>query len=259
MKRPATPWKEKVDQYCRSYLEVYPEICRLLAQLPESIDLSSIQSSIQSMRSTKAVFKQLREFSEQHPELSKTKSIHLKPEFVQMMDEVPELKGVVAVGELECPAGWAEILETTEKLALFPGLPPELKLGAYFWLAIYYLALKDLFGSLRRSQYGAEPLDRTRFFTLAGQFFEMLAQACRGRPTQNKGRYDLELIGLVKMIQEHQTEKMSSEEIREALAAAGVSVPEGDTWRIWLWRARKAGLLASGSAAPTARSKKPQS
>jgi len=149
MKRPATPWQEKVDQYCRSYLEVYPEICRLLAQLPESIDLSSIQSSIQSMRSTKAVFIQLREFSEQHPELSKTKSIQLKPEFVQMMDEVPELKGVVAVGELECPAGWAEILETTEKLALFPGLPPELKLGAYFWLAIYYLALKDLFGSLR--------------------------------------------------------------------------------------------------------------
>jgi hypothetical protein len=172
-----------------------------------------------------------------------------------MMDEVPELKGVVAVGELECPAGWAEILETTEKLALFLDLPPDLKIGGYFWLAIYYVALKDIFGTLRRRQYGAEPLDRTKVLTLAGQVFEMLAQVCRGRPTQSKGRYNAELIRLVKMIQEHQTEKMSPGEIREALAAAGVSVPEGDTWRIWLWRAGKAGLIASD---PTARSKKPQ-
>jgi hypothetical protein len=256
MKRPATPWKEKVDQYCRSYIEVYPEICRLLAQLPESIDPSSL---IQSLRSTKEVLKQLDELSQQRPELSKTKSIRLKPEFVQMMEEVPDLKGMVAVGEQEYPAGFAEILGTTEKLALFLDSPPELKMCGYFWLAFYYTFLKDLFGMLRRKQYGAEPLDATKVFTLAGQFFEMLGQACRGRPTRNKGRYDLELIGLVKMIQEHQTEKLSPGEIREALAAAGVSVPEGDTWRIRLWRTRKAGLIARGSAAPTAGSKKPQS
>jgi hypothetical protein len=255
MKRPARPWQVKVDEYCRSYLEVYPEICRLLAQLPESIDLSSIQS----MRSTKEVFKQLREFSEQHPELRKTKSIHLKPEFVQMMEEVPALKGMVAVGEQEYPPEFAKILGPMQQLALFPGLTPEMKMAAYFLLACFYSATKDLFSALRRMQYGAEPLDRTKVFTLAGQFFEMLGQACRGRPTRNKGRYDLELIRLVKMIQEHQTEKLSPGEIREALAAAGVSVPEGEAWRIRLWRARKARLIASGSAAPTDRSKKPQS
>ena len=254
MKRPATRWQEKVDQYCRSYLQAYPEMCRLAAQLPESIDLSSIQWR----RSTKGVFKQLRELSEQRPELSETKLIRLKPEFVQMMEEVPALKGMFAVGEQECPAEFAKILEPMQQLALFPGLPREMKMGAYFLLAGFYATLKDLFGSMRRMQYGAEPLDRTKVFNLAGQFFEMLAQACRGRPRQNKGRYNLELIALVKMIQEHQTEKMSSEEIREALAAAGVSVPEGEAWRIWLWRARKDGLIASGSAAPTVRSKKPQ-
>jgi hypothetical protein len=160
--------------------------------------------------------------------------------------------------EQEYPAGFAEILGPMQQLALFPFLPPELKMGSYFWLALNYTFLKGLLGMLRRKQYGAEPLDRTKAYTLAGQFFEMLAQACRGRPTQNKGRYNLELIGLVKMIQEHQTEKLSDGQIREALAAAGVSVPERDTWRIWLWRARKAGLIARGSAAPTARSKKPQ-
>jgi hypothetical protein len=254
MKRPAPAWQEKVDEYCRSYLEVYPEICRLLAQLPESIVLPL---NVQSLSSTSEVFKQIKEISRQRPELRKTKSIRLKPEFVRMMEEVPSLKGMVEVGEQEYPAWFAKILGPMQQLALFPGLTPEMKMDAYLLLAFYYAALKYLFGTMRRMQYGAEPLDTTKVFTLAGQFFEMLAQACRGRPTQNKGRYNLELIGLVKMIQEHQTEKMSPGEMREALAAAGVSVPEGETWRIWLWRARKDGLIASGSAAPTARSKKP--
>jgi hypothetical protein len=51
-----------------------------------------------------------------------------------------------------------------------------------------------------RNQTGSKGKDKTKVFTLAGLFFEMLAQACRGRPTQNKGRYDRELIAVVKMI-----------------------------------------------------------
>jgi len=63
--------------------------------------------------------------------------------------------------------------------------------------------------------------------TLAAQFFETLAQFCRGRIPQAKGRYNLELVGLVKMIEEHQTEKLSAEDLRQTVMAAGVTVPEG--------------------------------
>src|ERR1700693_1103375 len=107
MKRPSTPWQEKVGEYCRSYLEAYPEICQLLAQLPESTDLPSY---MQSLSSTREVFKQVEEISRQRPELRKTKSIQLTPEFVRMMEEVPSLKGMVAFGEQEYPAAFAEIL-----------------------------------------------------------------------------------------------------------------------------------------------------
>jgi len=235
-------------------LEAYPQIRQLLAQIPEPVDL---RPPMQWPGLVVDVYSQLEELSRQHPEWRQTKSVCLKPEFVQMVEEIPWLKGLVAAGEHEYPAQLAEILEPMQVLALFPGLPPETKMGCYYWLASLYVTLKDLFGEMRRSQYGAEPLDVNKMFNLAGQFFEMVAQACRGRPTQTKGRYNLELIGLVKMIEAHQTEKMSSGEIREAVVAAGVSIPEGETWRLWLWRARKAGLLPRGSAAPTLRSKKP--
>lgn len=131
-------------------------------------------------------------------------------------------------------------------------------MATYFFLASYYANLEDLFGTMRRMQFGAEPLDAAKFLTLAGQFFDMLSQACRGRATPNKGRYNVELISLVKMIQDHQTEKMSPREIREALLTAGVRVPEGETWRLWLWRARKNGLIPGAAADAMPRSKKPQ-
>lgn len=244
-----------MDEYCRSYLKVYPEICQLLAQLPESIDLPSLVQSIGSMEE---VSKQLKELYRQHPELRKTKSIHLKPEFVRMMEEVPGFKGIFAVGEQEYPARLARILGTVQQLALFPSLTPAMKMAGYFFLASYYANLEDLFGTMRRMQFGAEPLDAAKVLTLAGQFFDMLSQACRGRATPNKGRYNLELISLVKMIQDHQTEKMSPREIRETLLTAGVRVPEGETWRIWLWRARKSELLPGGSASAMRPSKKLQ-
>lgn len=255
MKRPATPRRQKVDEYCRSYLEVYPEICRVLAELPESIDLPSLAQSLGSMEE---VSKRLKEISRQHPELHATKSVRLEPEFVQMMEEVPWLKGIFAAGEQEYPAGIARILGTVQQLALFSRLTPEMKMATYFVLASYYANLEDLFGTMRRRQFGAEPLDAPKLLTLAGQFFDMLSQACRGRAAPNKGRHNLELISLVKMILEHQTEKMSPREIREALATAGVSVPEGETWRLWLWRARKSGLIPDASADAMLRPKKPQ-
>ena len=263
MKRPAMLRRQKVDEYCRSYLEVYPEICRLLEQLPESIDLPSFAQSADPMTevvklsSMMEVFKQLRDISRQLPELHTTKSIRLKPEFVQMMEEVPRFKGILAAGEQEFPAGLARILGTVQQLALLFRLTPEMKMAGYFFLASYYANLEDLFSTMRRMQYGAEPLDAAKVLTLAGQFFDMLSQACRGRAMPTKGRYNLELISLVKMILEHQTEKMSPREIREILLTAGVSVPEGETWRLWLWRARKSGLIGGGPAAAMPRSKKP--
>jgi hypothetical protein len=81
------------------------------------------------------VSKQLKELSRQHPELRVTKSICFKPEFVQMMEEVPEFKGILAVGEQEYPAGLARILGTVQQLALLSSLTPAMQMAGYFFLA----------------------------------------------------------------------------------------------------------------------------
>jgi len=71
------------------------------------------------------------------------------------------------VGEHAYPARMADILEMMQNLALFPSFPPEVKLGGYFGLALVIVVLKDFLGTMRRMQYGAEPLDQAKIATLA--------------------------------------------------------------------------------------------
>ena len=154
------------------------------------------------------------EVFEQHSELREMKTITLVPEFVQMVEGVPWLRELAQVGKHEYPARMADILDMMQTLALFPSLAPDTKMNGYFMLSLLIVMVKDFLGTMRHMQYGAEPLDDAKIATLAAQFFEMLAQLCRGRIPQAKGRYNLELVGLVKMIEEHQTEKLSADDLR---------------------------------------------
>ena len=247
MKRKTKPWQEKVDEFCRKYLEVHREARRLMSQVKTPEDLFSYAHSPNPAG----------EVFEQHRELREMKTITLAPEFVHMVEGVPWLKELARAGEHKYPARMADILDMMQTLTLFSSLAPEVKLNGYFALSLLIVVVKDFLGTMRRMQYGAEPLDAAKIAALAAQFFETLAQLCRGRVPQAKGRHNLELVGLVKMIEEHQTEQLSAEDLRGALTAAGVTVPVGETWRVWLWRAGKDGLIARRPGRARGRSKKP--
>lgn len=240
MKRTGKPWQGKVDDFCLKYLEVYREARRAMSQAAEPQNLGSYA---QAANPAEDIF-------QKHPELRETKTIRLNPEFVQMLEAVPNLRTMVQEGEHVYPGRIADTLEMMQMLLSFPSLPPEIKLNGCFMLSLWIVIGKDLWASMRRTQYGAEPLDETKVATLAAQFFELLAQLCRGRVPQTKGRHNVELVELVKMILEHQTEEMSPGDLAQALEAAGVSVPRGETWRIWLWRARRDGLVPKSSGGP---------
>lgn len=240
MKRKSKPWQSKVDDFCLKYLDLYREARRAMSQATEPQDLGSY---VQTANPAEDVF-------QKNPELRQMKTIRLAPEFVQMLEAIPHLRAMAQEGDHVYPARIADTLEMMQTLLSFPTLPPEVKLNGCFMLSLWIVIGKDLWASMRQSQYGAEPLDEAKVATLAAQFFERLAQLCRGRGPQTKGRHNVELVELVKLIQEHQTEEMSPGDLAQALEAAGVSVPRGETWRIWLWRARRDGLIPKPAGRP---------
>jgi hypothetical protein len=232
-KRSTKTWREKVDEYCLKYLDVHREARNLMSKVKVPSDLASFVSSPNPATDT----------FRKHPELGETKSITLSPEFILALQDAPNLQAIAQPGENAYPKRIADAFEIMDILVSLNNLPPSVKLNGYFFLSLWIGIGKDFVGTLRRMQYGAETLDAEKTAKLAAQFFEILAQFCRGQVPEHKGRHNLELEFLVKLILEHQTEEMSAQDLREAALAAGVMVPNGEPWRIWVWRARKNGLL----------------
>jgi len=222
-----------VDQHCQRFLHVYGEARRLMPSSTET----DLYSYISAKNPAEEIFKR-------HPELAETREVVFRPEFVQMVKDIPGLSEMVREGKRVCQKRMADILEMTQDLALLSlQLSPEMKVGLYFSLGLWIVVFKDFLANLREMEYGREPLEGRKIANLAAQFLEILAQLCRGRVAFPKGKINTELVNLVKLIREHQTGPLSLEQLREALAAAGISVPEGDAWRKWLWWAKRGGLI----------------
>lgn len=233
IRRDRKRWQEMVDPHCQRFLQVYGEARRLM---PSSME-TDFSSYVSAKNPAEEIFKQ-------HPELAETREVVFQPEFIQMVKDIPGLNQMVGEGKRVGNKRTADILEMTQDLALLSlQLSPEMKVGLYFWLGLWIVVFKDFLANLREMEYGREPLDGRKIANLAAQFLEILAQLCRGRVAFPKGRVNTELVHLVKLIREHQTGPLSLEQLREALAAAGISVPEGDAWRKWLWWAKRARLI----------------
>jgi hypothetical protein len=247
MKRRTKSWQEKVDPLCIRYLQVYREARTLASKIPTTLDF---KSRMATMDPAQEVFKE-------HPELWDTRKVSLTPAFLQ--NAKSHFPGFENLSEGSVVLSrTADILEMAQNLAIFDTFPPELKMGAYFFVAMLIVPAWDSLVRMKKEQFGEQPLDQERMMILVAQTCEMIAQVCRGRFPERKGKFNLELIQLVKKIQEHEKETLTPDDLKEALAAAGVSVPEGEAWRIWLWRARKSGLIPGTRRGRGQRKKPPE-
>ena len=104
--------------------------------------------------------------------------------------------------------------------------------------------VRRLIEILRRMEFGNAPLDGEKRKLLAARFFGLCEQICRGWLVPPRGTQNLERADLVNFIRAHQRERLTWEELLEALRAAGAAVPEDpERLRVWVWRAEKKGLV----------------
>jgi hypothetical protein len=191
----------------------------------------------------------------------------LDPDCVELLDAYRQLGGITTVEEF---GDWVDTVGIPREQEGLPNLFPNyvgirmqlLEIGNMIptiWLELagkgldfshhlsamgLHRALTRLVGSLRKLEYGGQPLDEAKRRALAAQCFDQCAKLCRGQAVPPRGRQDVERADLVDFIRRHEKEKLSWEELLEALARTGASVPESpDNLRTWVWRAEKRGLL----------------
>jgi hypothetical protein len=231
MKRNSKPWQEKLDPLCVKYLQVYREFRAVASKVPTSLDLQSYAAEI---RAAQMVFKR-------HPELEKTRKVSLTPKFFRRLKSLPGFNNLSTDSAILNRT--ADILEMAEKFSLLESFPEQLRTSIYYLLAMLVVPAWDSLVAFKREQFGERPLDPKSRNIFIAQGLETLAEAWRGRLPQRKGKRNAELIRLVKKIVESGNEYLTADDVRNALAAAGVAVAEGETWRIWLYRAEKAALI----------------
>ena len=96
---------------------------------------------------------------------------------------------------------------------------------------------------LRFERFGNEPMDLDKARILAANVLEFGAELLRGRWNPPKGRINSELVHLVNRIQQYAFEPLTPSEMHKAVTHAGLSMPDDDTWRVWLHKARKKKLV----------------
>ena len=97
---------------------------------------------------------------------------------------------------------------------------------------------------LKRMQFGSRLLSRAQKRALAAQCFELCAQICRGKLELPKGRVNLERAELVNFILQFEKDRLTWEELRDAIRHAGGNAPEDpEALRLWVWRGQRERLV----------------
>jgi hypothetical protein len=176
------------------------------------------------------------------PGLEKTRTTEIAPEFAK-------LSGGTLLGEALTPGPLPTGRRLADVLALVQfftvTLEPDknVRMAIYFFLSLWIANQRELFTHFYKQQFGNDPVEIKKACAVVALLLDSVASAFRGRSTTPKGRVNTELVDLVKLIREHEKEPLSPAEMREALLSAGVTVPEGDTFRLWLWRTEKKKLI----------------
>lgn len=229
-------WQEKIEPECLKYLEMYRQATGKAAK-PE--------------REFRDVLEWFRRFSanlELFPSLPKadeaeTIVVTLDRTFVDLLRSLDAFDDSLKEGENRLPLGYARMLEIAQPIALHLE-DARMRAAACCGLGFFYVMIEPLIRDLRLGQFGTEPMDSPKIRALIAMILEFLAKFVRGRWELPKGRTNRELVAMVNVIYTHQIVRLTARELRAAVAHAGLFVPDGETWRIWLHRARKNGLVS---------------
>lgn len=240
MGRNVTTWREKIDPQCVEYLEAYRAATKLYSA-PER-DIGDMTEWLRQWQDSLEPFPNP-PMPDQPPSV-----IILERQFISVLQRLNISQDVLHEGENTLPfPGYAKILEVAQSVALILE-NPQIRAYLYFVIGLAYIFFESLIRNLRVQQFGTQPLDLTKVRSLIAMILDFLANLVRGRWEPLKGRHDLELVFIVSLIEQHKKQQLTARELRDAITHAGIAVPDLESWRMWIHRARKSGLIPKNKA-----------
>ncbi len=228
-------WRDKLDPEGLAFLDAH-RVARSAYRVPDG----QIRDLGAWLRDLGTVVKDFPE----PPDFGDARTITLDKDFIELLKlaEMP-LAHSLKEGDNEVVPGLADMLEGAQTCAALLERGPQARLQIYLVIGFGYRLLRPLWEHSRFEQFGKDPLDQEKLSKLIALGLETAAKLLRGQWKPPKGRIDGELVGLVNVIQWCSSAPLTPKEMHEAVSHAGISVPDGDAWKVWLHRARKRKLV----------------
>jgi hypothetical protein len=238
MKRKSN-WREKLDDSTLELLEGVRKASEIRNKITDPVALHA----------------KLEQIAVEHPQIRALKQIAVLPEFLERLLKSDLTAQFVqsfqpTAGSKTMPERVAQFVEVMQLVTLAME-DPEMRIAAGALAGITTLILGAIYEDVSKSHFGdaGSTKEGKELWTL-GKTLEILGKTLQtGKPPDIKGRVNVELIELIKLLRKYQKVKLTYRELREALEYAGVHIDE-ESLRVFEFRARKRGWIKSNDTIP---------
>jgi hypothetical protein len=225
-------WRNKLDPWALQFLEGYRKA----------------SAERRSIGDPAKWHKKMEEIAAKHPQIRELGKVEVLPEFLDRLLQNEELAKHLSVFNpspgtktLSAPVATFINVAQTVTLALDD---PEMRVFAGFGIGFVALIFGSIYSDISKMYFGdAGPKPDDLMWTV-GKTLEGMGKALRtGKAPDMKGKVNVKLLQLIKVLRKHEKVRLTYRELREAIAYAGVHVEDEDALRQFIFRAKKKGWL----------------
>lgn len=234
-------WEEKIDERGLRFIELAAKLRRV--KQPTSLNADEVRRWVQDEKAVLSSSPDVDDFGEK-------RKVDLDPKFIELLLktdpewELSQKEMEQMFEEQELPLLRAEHLEMQQRIALLLEADQALRLQAYAAVAYAIVFFRRMFSSTLKRQFGTKKVGLLKMARAIAQHLTWIGDIFRGEIRPEPGRVNVELASLVDEILRFQKEPLTQLEVYEAVKAAGAAVPgDPEAFRLWLYRARKDGLV----------------
>ena len=190
----------------------------------------------------------MEEIAAKHPQIRELGKVEVLPEFVDRLLQNEELAKHLSVlnpspGTKTMNAPVARFVNIAQIVTLALD-DPQMRVLAGFGVGFIGLMFGSFYSEISKMYFGDAGPNSDDLMWTVGKTLEVMGKAFRtGKAPDMKGKVNVELLKLIKVLRKHEKVKLTYRELREAIAYAGVHMEDEDALRQFIFRAKKKGWL----------------
>jgi hypothetical protein len=224
-------WRNKLDPWALEFLEGYRK--------------ASAERG--SMGDPAKWHEKMEEIAAKHPQIRELGKVEVLPEFVDRLLQNEELAKHLSFfnpspGTKTMDAPVARFVNIAQIVTLALD-DPQMRVFAGFGVGFIGLMFGSFYSDISKMYFGDAGPKSDELMWTVGKTLEVMGKTFRtGKAPDMKGKVNVELLKLIKVLRKHEKVKLTYRELKEAIAYAGVHIEE-EALRQFIFRAKKKGWL----------------